>query len=174
MTRTHRRIAWSVFAATLAVFLSSLSRLVWISPANDLQVELAYGALRVWSTSPGAVMGSPGYKFGGGWTGLGHVVPRFERNIAVWTVGSQVGASGMTRRAVGDVAIIPTWWPLVLAALWVGAPPLWSRWRGPRPGHCPGCGYDRRGSPGACPECGSTDPAARVAAPDLLPSAMGI
>jgi hypothetical protein len=48
---------------------------------------------------------------------------------------------------------LPLWWPGVLGVL-VGMLLLHGA-RAPRPGHCPGCGYELTGLAGvACPECG--------------------
>ena len=60
----------------------------------------------------------------------------------------------------------PLWAPLIFLSIWpVFTVIQWVRMR-PRPGHCPACGYDLRGSIGSttCPECGEAIP--RPAAQD--------
>lgn len=46
-------------------------------------------------------------------------------------------------------------WPIVVVMVFANTVWYWRDWRKqPRPGFCPNCGYDLRGTPGRCPECG--------------------
>ena len=63
---------------------------------------------------------------------------------------------GRDHRTMEDAVWCPYWmlWLPLTGAAAVTARRAWRR--RPRPGRCPQCDYDLRGSPGRCPECGTS------------------
>ena len=159
MRRATHVICFSAIALLACLQTASLWTLYWQSPSHATSISLSQGCIRVWSSNPGDLPGTPGFTRAG-WTG--DVLlwkPELSTQSRLWVIPSAPpGVTPMARRLTGFCLILPIAYPLALVVTGTGLSLLYPRLLRARRlsrNRCPSCGYDMTGSAGKCPECGS-------------------